>query len=116
MGHERAITARYGNAPHGCGKNSSQLRFGGLLFGSRALLLDSGIAAGKLFLELLDASGRVDVLQLARIERVAGAANIDLQLGPRRPSLKGIAATAFHSRFDLLWVDVGLHRTSRGIR
>ena len=57
----------------------------GRRFGRRLLLaaLQAGVAGrGELLLELLDAAGRVDVLQLAGVEGVAGVANIDLQLRP----------------------------------
>ena len=47
------------------------------------LLLQAGVAGGgELVLELLDAAGRVDELQFARVERMADVADIDLQLLP----------------------------------
>ena len=56
-------------------------RFGLGLGGALLAALQAGIAgAGELVLELLDAAGRVDELQLARVERMASVANIDLQL------------------------------------
>src|SRR5262245_49898008 len=55
------------------GFRSGGLGSGRFLF---LLLLQAGIAAGKFALELLDAAGRVDELQLAGIEGMANVADI----------------------------------------
>ncbi len=55
-------------------------RSGGLLLAAG----DAGVIfAGKLVLELLDAAGRVEELQLTGEKRVASIADIDGQLGDR---------------------------------
>ena len=65
--------------------------FGGLLLAA----LQAGVAGGgELLLELLDPPRRIDVLQLARVERVAVVANIDLHLGLGAAGDERFAATA----------------------
>ncbi len=51
--------------------------------------LQAGVCSGRKFvLEFLDPAGCVDELQLAGIERMASAANVDLQFRPNASSLK----------------------------
>src|SRR5207253_3613591 len=73
----------------------------------------------ELALEALHPAARVDELLLARVERVADAADLhpDLRLGGPREEL--VAAGAAHRRGDVVRVDLGFHRTSlqdRGTR
>src|SRR4029077_3291446 len=60
-------------------------------------------------LEALDAGAGVDELLLARIERVALRADLDVQLGLRRAGLERVTARARHRGDDVLGMDAGLH-------
>ena len=88
----------------GCGNNLP-------LFGTLGSgLLDARVCAGgKLGLELLDTTGRVDVLQLAGEEGMAGRANIDLQLLAGAARREAVAAAAGDNRGDVIGVDAFLH-------
>lgn len=98
-------------------------RRGGLfvvVFGSWLLLLlrlEAGVSSLlELRSELLNAARGVDELQLARIERMAFAANVDLQLFLRAASLKRVAATALNGGFVVLRMNARLHDyCSRGV-
>src|SRR5918992_3966254 len=72
-------------------------------------------AAGLLepALEPLHPTARVDELLLARVERVALGADLDVQLGLRgaRPEL--VAARAGDVREDVVGMDASLHRPAR---
>src|SRR5579863_7545621 len=84
--------------------------FGGGGFGRLLIALQTGVASrGELVLELLDPSGRVDVLQLARVEGVASAANIDFELGHRATRGERVAATALNGGLKVLGVDALFH-------
>src|SRR5476651_1911875 len=75
-----------------------------------------GAAAGSLFkppLEALDTSARVDELLLARIERVALRADLDVQLRFCGASDERVSARAMHGRKDVIGVNFGLHRAAR---
>ena len=90
------------------GQRNNSLRLALLLAG-----LQAGIgAAGKLRLEFLDTTRRVDVLQLARVERMASAADIDFQLFSRAARLKRVAATAGHGDIKIAGVNIFLHRAN----
>src|SRR5690606_19887933 len=72
--------------------------------------LQAGITSrGELVLELLDTSGRVDELQLARVERMASAADVDFQLGTGAAGDKRIATAALNLRHEVLGMDVVFH-------
>src|SRR6266480_444307 len=60
-------------------------------------------------LEALDATARVHELLLARVERVALRADLDVQLGLGRPGLERVPTGARHRGEDVLRMDVGLH-------
>src|SRR5437763_5914503 len=60
-------------------------------------------------LEAFETAARVDELLLARVERVAVRADLDVQLGLRRPRLEGVSARARHGCEDVLGMDVSLH-------
>src|SRR5436190_19452482 len=60
-------------------------------------------------LEALDASAAVHELLLARVERVAVRAHLDVQLRLGRPRLECVPARARHRRKNVLGVDVSLH-------
>src|SRR5689334_22674989 len=83
----------------------------------RALLLatlQAGITgSGELVLELLDATSRIDELQFARVEGMAHAADIDLQLlaGAARREL--VAAAARNLRDELFGMDAVFHGRPR---
>src|SRR4051794_36905194 len=64
-------------------------------------------------LEALHPAAGVHELLLARVERVAVRADLDVELGLRRPRLEGVPARASHGREDVLGMDVGLHRRAR---
>src|SRR5689334_13819598 len=69
------------------------------------------LAAGALqaALEALDATARVHELLLARVERVALRADLDVQLGLRRAGLERVSAGARHRGDDVLGMDAGFH-------
>src|ERR671931_1121807 len=69
-------------------------------------------AAGALepALEPLDTSAGIDELLLARVERVAVRADLDVELGPRRPGLERVPAGTRHGCDYVLRVDLRLHR------
>ena len=77
--------------------------FGGGLLNAR---VSSG---GKLGLEFLDPSGRIDVFELAGKERMASRADIDLQLFFGAAGLEGIAATARDDSLNVVGMDAVLH-------
>src|SRR4029450_380292 len=56
---------------------------------------------------------RVDELLLARLERVAVRADLDVQLRLRRAGLEGVPARAVDRREHVFGVDAGLHRPAR---
>ena len=71
---------------------------------------ETGVAGGgELVLELLDAAGRIDELQLARVEGVAHAADIDLQLFARAARGELVAAAAGDLRFVIFGMDAVFH-------
>src|SRR5919108_4650683 len=72
-------------------------------------------AAGLLeaALEALHPAARVEQLLLARVERVAVRADLDVQLGLRRARLELVAAGAANGRQDVLGMDAGLHSPAR---
>src|SRR5690606_9115845 len=60
--------------------------------------------------ELVDATGRIEHLLLARIERVAGGADFDLKILPqRRTRLERVAAAAGHGDLGVFGVGIGFH-------
>src|SRR5262245_34871374 len=79
--------------------------------GHEEVPLAAARAAGFLepALEAFDSSTRVDQLLLARVERVAVRADLDVELGLRRPRLEGVPAGARHGREDVVGMDVRLH-------
>src|SRR5438132_9410589 len=64
-------------------------------------------------LDALHPAAGVDELLLARVERVALGADLDVQLGLRRARLERIPAGARHRRDLVLGVNAGLHRSAR---
>jgi len=74
-----------------------------LLGGSR------GGVAGVLAAEAIDATLRVHEAMLARVERVAGSTDIDLELVPGRARLELVAAGAAHVNDLVLGVDAVFH-------
>src|SRR5207248_10759858 len=81
----------------------------------RSLGLVGLLAAGLLepALEALDAATGVHQLLLARVERVAGRADLDVQLGLGGARLELVAAGAANGREDVLGMDAGLHGLPR---
>src|SRR5437762_7261081 len=61
-------------------------------------------------LEPLDASAGVDQLLLARVERVALRAQLDVELGLRRARLERVPARAANDCLYVRGMDLGLHR------
>jgi hypothetical protein len=77
--------------------------------------LEAGITGGsKLVLELLDAAGRVHELQLARIERMAHVADIDLQLLASAARRKPVPAAAGDLGDKVIWMNAVFHDRSPG--
>src|SRR3954464_3762900 len=75
--------------------------------------LHAGIAGGgKLILELLDAAGRVDELQFARVEGMADAADINFQFLARAPRGELIAAAAGDFGFKVFGMNSVFHGLS----
>src|SRR5207302_9393285 len=72
-------------------------------------------ALGRVALaELLDAARRVHDLLLARVERMAGRANLDMQrLVHGRAGSERVAAAARYLDFGVLRMDVGFHGLPR---
>src|SRR5579862_3055644 len=64
-------------------------------------------------LEALDAAAGVDELLLARVERMALRADLDVQLGLRRAGLERVPARARDRGQDVLGMDAGFHRVSK---
>src|SRR6266404_3424236 len=64
-------------------------------------------------LEALEASTRVDELLLAGVERVAGRADLDVQLGLRGTRGERVPAAAVHGGEDVLGMNLGLHGRAR---
>src|SRR6476619_6973775 len=64
-------------------------------------------------LEALDATAGVHQLLLARVERVAVRAHLDVQLGLGRARLELVPAGAVNGGEDVLGMDLGLHRPLR---
>src|SRR5262249_25112283 len=60
-------------------------------------------------LEPLDTATGVHELLLARVERVALGADVDVELGLRRASLERVSAGARHCRDDVIGMNAGLH-------
>src|SRR5207237_295570 len=75
------------------------------------LLAAAGVPAGLLeaALEPLHPAARVHELLLARVERVALRADLDVQLALGRARLERVAARARHRGEGVLGVNVGLH-------
>ena len=67
---------------------------------------------GKLLLELVDSTSRINKLQFTGVERVAIIANIDLQLRSRAASCERVTTTAFNGCFLVVWVDAFFHGNS----
>ena len=85
-----------------------------LFFGTLLWLLQASVGtSGELVLELLDAARRVNELQLARIKRMAGAANVDPQFIANTASRERIATAATYGCLLVLGVNVSLHESSR---
>ena len=81
-----------------------------LLFGSLFGLLQASICTGgKFILKLLNASRRVDKLQLACIERMASATNVYFQLRANTASLKRITATTSDGGLLVFGMNVCFH-------
>jgi hypothetical protein len=60
--------------------------------------------------ELLDAAGGVEDLLLAGVERMAGGADLDLQvLGERRTGLEAVGTAAGDRDLGIRRMDFGLH-------
>ena len=72
--------------------------------------LQTGVAAaGEFALKLFNTTRRIDVLQLARVERVAAVADVDLQLLARAACLKRIPAAASDGRVEVIRVNAFFH-------
>lgn len=95
------------------------LGFSGLLGRLLFLLrLKASVAAlGKFGLKFLDTTRGINILQLARVERMANAANVDAELRSSAASVEGVPATTGYLRILVLGVDAVLHgRKSLSLR
>jgi len=94
---------------------ASQSAFRSDLTRARLLLflrgtLQTGVrSTGELALELFDSTGRIHILQLARVKRVTGVADVNLQLFPRAARLERVAATAGDRRLEIAGMNVFFH-------
>lgn len=80
------------------------------LLGGRLLALQACIcSSSKLVLELFDSTSRVDILQLAGVERMAFAANVDPEFLSDTSSLETIAATTAHCGLLVIGMDAVFH-------
>ena len=74
--------------------------------------LKTGVSrTGELAPETLDATGRVKVFQLASIERVTRATNIDNQFCTCAAGDETIAATTGDFGIDVIGMNIVLHRS-----
>src|SRR5580704_16753838 len=64
-------------------------------------------------LEALHTATGVHELLLARVERMALSADLDVQLGGGRTGGERVPARAVNGREDVLGMDIGLHRKAR---
>src|SRR6185369_3197299 len=78
------------------------------VFSLRSLLLGGGVA-GVLLAEAIDTALRVHQAMLARVERVAGGTDVDLELGLCGTRFELIAAGAGHVHDLVLGVDAVFH-------
>jgi hypothetical protein len=84
-------------------KGSQRLPF--LVGAEKSLLADTVFLT-----ELLDATGRIDDLLLARIERVASRTHFNVQrFGHRGTGGEAVAATTCHGNFVVLGMDACFH-------
>jgi hypothetical protein len=65
--------------------------------------------------EPFDLSAGIDQTLLACEERVAIRAQIDSQVCFGRSSLPSISAGAVHGRFDVTWMNIGLHAVASAL-
>ena len=84
-----------------------------LLLAALLGFLQARVGAGcELILEFLNAARRVNKFQLARIKRVASAADVELQFVANAARLKRITATAGDGRFLVFGMNISLHESS----
>ena len=108
---KRAAAVRL-TRPRGCDESEQQRQ---LLLLTFLLWLQAAIGSGgKLLLKLVDATSRVDVLQLPGVEGMAFITNVDLQLGTHAAGREGVAATTGYGRFLVLRVDAVFHGGGSG--
>ncbi len=80
------------------------------LFLGNGLRLQTGVGScSKFLLELVDAAGGINEFQLAGIERMAFATNVNLQLGANAAGRERCSATARNRRRLVLWVNAVFH-------
>src|SRR5581483_9828504 len=112
---DRAVGLANGDGPAGGRAHHHALEDG--LAADRCAHVELAAAAGlsalELALEALHAAAGVDQLLLASVEGVAGRADLDVELGLRRPGLELVAARAAHGREHVVGMDAGLHRPAR---
>lgn len=72
-----------------------------------------GLGLGQALLELVNAPGGIDELLLARVERVAGVADADEQLGLGGTGLDRVATGAADLGLHVSWMCVCLHVPKR---
>src|SRR5215469_14792008 len=77
--------------------------------GLSPLAAAGAVGALQATLEALDAAARVHELLLARVERVALRADLDVELGLGRAGLERVPAGARHRGDDVLGMNIGLH-------
>src|SRR5581483_267046 len=111
----RWIRRECGRRPPSCRGCASSRPRGRLVLrqSSRRLLTLCALGALEPALEALDPSAGVHELLLARVERVALRADLDVQLRLRRTDLERVPAGARHRREHVIGMDTGLHRSAR---
>ncbi len=80
--------------------------------------LQAGVGArGELLLEFVDSAGRVDVFQLAGIERMTLAANVDANFAATSCAAgdKGVSTTASDRGFLVIGVDAVFHGVAHSL-
>ncbi len=71
-----------------------------------------GLRLGEALLEFINASGGIDELLLAGVERMADVANTDNDRFLHGTGLDDVAAGATNFRFLIIWMNVSSHKNS----
>src|SRR6476469_10957989 len=112
-----AVRGPHGDRPHGRAAHHHAFEHGlaAIRDAHRPGLLPAAGTAGLLetALEALDPTAGIHELLLARVERVAVGADLDVELRLRRAGRELVAARAGDVREDVLRMDLSLHGAAR---